>query len=193
LFEGAEAIKFILGAQKKFVISAIQYLTAYKDNESGTANTSYFMMNMVTYLNRIIIIDQSYFLSCLAETQAPLSNYMAHWIKTSDFIVSRESQRINILAMCILLPQLPAQELQKEFSDFCRLSLHHVDQYIYLKLTNSPTLSYSPNTVEKCVFPYGGTQAMKGKNVRFIIQCADKMSQRLDSLRLSDPLVGYDL
>ena len=97
-------------------------------------------MNLVTYLNRIIIIDQAYFLSCLGDVQAPLATFFERWIKISDFIVSRESQRINLIAMCILMPQLPAQDLQKHFSDFCRLSLHHVDQYIYLKLTNSPTL-----------------------------------------------------
>ena len=168
-------------------------MTTYKETDSGTANTSFFLMNLVSYLNRVIIIDQAYFLSCLAEVQAPLSSFVDSWIKMSDFIVSRESQRINILAFCALLPRLSFQDLQKYFSDFCRMSLGQIDHFIYLKLTNSPTLNHSPAQIEKCIFPYGGGQAMKGKNVRFIIQCADKMSQRLDALRLSDPLVGYDL
>lgn len=134
----------MLEAQKKFIISAIQYVSNYKEADSGTANTSFFLMNLVTYLNRVIIIDQAYFLNCLTELQTPLPTFVNSWIKMSDFIVSRESQRINILAFCSLLPQLPVQELQKHFSDFCRLSLGQIDHFVYLKLTNSPTLNHSP-------------------------------------------------
>lgn len=63
-------------------------------------------MNLVTYLNRVIIVDQAYFLSCLAEVQAPVPKFVDTMIRMSDFIVSRESQKINILAFCILLPLL---------------------------------------------------------------------------------------
>lgn len=66
---------------------------------------------------------------------------------------------------------------------------------MYAKLTGSSTRFHSPSQMnsDKCTFPYGGTQALKQKNVRFIIQCADKMSQRMDHLKMSDPLLEQDL
>lgn len=46
---------------------------------------------------------------------------------------------------------------------------------------------------DKCTFPYGGTGALQQKNVRLIIQYAEKMSQRMDLLKKDDPTLQYDL
>ena len=54
---GNEAIRFIFEAQRKFVLQAIQYLIHVKVGDAKTASTSYFFTNLVTYLNRVIVVD----------------------------------------------------------------------------------------------------------------------------------------
>ena len=121
---------------------------------------------------------------------------MAAWFKKMDFITSRESLRINLIAIYTLLPHFTTEMVGKWFSEIGRLTFSQLDNYMYLKLTNSSCRFHSPSKMQKdnCTFPYGGTGLLhNNKNVRLGIQYAEKMSQRLDQLKQQDPLLEYDL
>lgn len=91
-----------------------------------------------------------------------------------DLITSRESLRINLIAIYTLLPTLciVSQDLlPKYFSEVGRLTFAQLDSYMYLKLTNSSCRFHSPSKMnaDKCTFPYGGAGALQQKNVRLRI------------------------
>jgi len=50
-----------------------------------------------------------------------------------DFITSRESLRINLIAIYTILPFLDQQMLSKYFSDVARLTFSQLDDFMYLK------------------------------------------------------------
>ena len=80
-----------------------------------------------------------------------------------EFIASRESLRINFIALYSLLPQYSHEMLAKLFSDIARVTFSQLDQFMYAKMTGSNTRFHSPSQMnsEKCTFPYGGTQTLK--------------------------------
>ena len=112
-----------------------------------------------------------------------------------DFIASRESIRINLIAIYALLPHFTQDMVALHFREIGRLTFQQLDNYMYLKLTNNSCRFHSPSQMnsDKCTFPYGGTGALQQKNVRLIIQYAEKMSQRMDQLKKEDPILEYDL
>lgn len=48
-----------------------------------------------------------------------------------DFITSRESLRINIVAIYTLLPKFPLDAIEKHFVDIGRLTFSDLDNYMY--------------------------------------------------------------
>jgi hypothetical protein len=111
-----------------------------------------------------------------------------------DYITSRESQRINLIAIYTMLPKFSQDLLAKHFGDIGRLTFSELDNYLYLKQTNNVSRFHSPSKMQsECTFPYGGTGALQQKNIRLGIQYSEKMSQRLESLKREDPILTQDL
>jgi hypothetical protein len=78
-----------------------------------------------------------------------------------DFITSRESLRINLIAIYTLLPKLSLDLLQKHFVDIGKHTFSELDSFMYMKLTNNNARFHSPSKMSNdCTFPYGGTGAL---------------------------------
>ena len=121
--------------------------------------------------------------------------FVNSWFSKMDFIASRESTRINLIAIYTLLPHFSLDMIRKHFREIGKLTFPQLENFLYLKLTNNSSRFHSPTQMnnDKCTFPYGGTGALHQKNVRLIIQYAEKMSQRMDQLKKDDPILLYDL
>lgn len=114
-----------------------------------------------------------------------------------ELTTSRESLRINVIAIYVLLPHFQLDLLAKHFTGIGRLTFNQLDTHMYMKLTNSSHGFHSTTkrAEDNCTFPYGGSGALlqKNKNARLGIQYAEKMSQRLDLLKHDDPVLDQDL
>jgi len=71
--------------------------------------------------------------------------FVQAWFKKMDFITSRESLRINLIAIYTLLPHFSAEMLTKWFPEIGRHTFGQLDNYMYLKLTNSSCRFHSPS------------------------------------------------
>ena len=125
-------MQFILEAQKKFACQAIAYLVQSRSEDEGrTAQTSFFYTNLLTYLNRIIAVDRNWFMGLLnvvhQEQGTTFAQFVHAWVSKMDFIASRESLRINQIALYSLLPQFSHEMLVKHFSDVARLTFGQLD------------------------------------------------------------------
>lgn len=196
---GQDAVRFILDAQKKFILLATSYLTQNRVQRTMPTSSSFFT-NLITFIDRVIITDKNWFineiLSVLHRDQnLQFANFVHAWFSKMDFIASRESIRINLIAIYALLPHFTQDMVAVHFREIGRLTFQQLDNYMYLKLTNNSCRFHSPSQMnsDKCTFPYGGTSALQQKNVRLVIQYAEKMSQRMDQLKKEDPILEYDL
>jgi len=125
---GADALRFILQAQKNFTLMATSYLI---DNPAvkNLPGTSSFHTALVTYVNRIIIADSQYFVQ---EILAPIHNnpqqtfslFIPAWTKKMELTTSRESLRINVVAIYVLLPNFSQDLVAKHFTEIGRLTFH---------------------------------------------------------------------
>ena len=96
-----------------------------------------------------------------------------------EMITSRESLRINLIAIYMLIPHFSTEMLSQFFAEVGRHTFSQLDNYMYLKLTNSSCRFHSPSKMSKdnCTFPYGGSGMLQQKNnIRLGIQYAEKMS-----------------
>ena len=126
--------------------------------------SSSFVTSMITYLNRIIIIDKDFFMNEILthlnkEQGMTFQQFVGSWIKKMDMITSRESLRINLIAIYMLIPHFNTDLLALFFGELGRHTFSQLDTYMYLKLTNSSCRFHSPSKVSKdnCTFPYGGS------------------------------------
>ena len=86
-----------------------------------------------------------------------------------DFITSRESLRINLVAIYTMLPSMSLDLVSKFFADIGRLTFTELDNFMYMKLSNNNSRFYSPSKFansDHCTFPYGGPGALQQKNIR---------------------------
>ena len=192
---GQDAVRFILDAQKKFILLATTYLTQNRVQKTMPTSSSFFT-NLITFIDRVIITDKNWFLSEILavmhrDLNLPFEQFVRSWFSKMDFIASRESIRINLIAIYTLLPHFSQDLLARHFREIGRLTFSQLDNFMYLKLTNNSSRFHSPSQMnsDKCTFPYGGTSTLQQKNVRLIIQYAEKMSQRMDQLKKDDPML----
>jgi hypothetical protein len=94
------------------------------------------------------------------------ASFLQAWFKKMDLIFSRESLRINLIAIYTMLPYFPKVSvdlLHKHFGDIGRLTFGQLDSYMFLKLTNNSCRFHSPSKIDydKCTFPYGGAGALQ--------------------------------
>ena len=76
-----------------------------------------------------------------------------------DFITSRESLRINLIAIYYMVPFFSVASMQQFFPEVGRLTFSQLDNFMYLKLTNNSCRFHSPSKLlskDNCTFPYGG-------------------------------------
>ena len=71
--------------------------------------SSSFFTNLITFIDRVIITDKNWFLTeILAVMHRDLNlqfdQFVRSWFSKMDFIASRESIRINLIAIYTLLP-----------------------------------------------------------------------------------------
>jgi len=63
-----------------------------------------------------------------------------------DLITSRESLRLNLIAIYTLLPHFSTEMLGKHFTDIGRHTFNQLDEYMYLKMTNNTAArNWSPS------------------------------------------------
>lgn len=71
-------------------------------------NVSSFMTYLITYINRIIIVNRDFFmneiLQVLFQQGLTFKQFLTQWFKKMDFITSRESLRINLIAIYYMIP-----------------------------------------------------------------------------------------
>lgn len=192
-------MRFILDAQKKFILLATSYLTQNQVHRTLPTSSSFFT-NLITFIDRVIITDKNWFINEILtvlhrDQNLQFAHFVHAWFSKMDFIASRESIRINLIAIYALLPHFTQDMVAVHFREIGRLTFQQLDNYMYLKLTNNSCRFHSPSQMnsDKCTFPYGGTSALQNKNVRLVIQYAEKMSQRMDQLKKEDPILEYDL
>lgn len=106
--QGMDAIKFLLQASKKFILLVTQYLIQ-NSNFKALPNSSSFITFLITYINRIIIVDKQFFMTevlqlLYTEQGLSLQQFFQSWFKKMDFITSRESLRINLIAIYMMIP-----------------------------------------------------------------------------------------
>jgi hypothetical protein len=61
-FQGVDAIKFLLQSSKKFILLITQYMIQ-NTNFKALPSSSNFMTFLITYINRIIIVDKEFFMN----------------------------------------------------------------------------------------------------------------------------------
>jgi hypothetical protein len=130
--------------------------------------SSVFFTNLITFINRIIIANKNWFFENILTTLYNHSgilfvNFIESWISKIDYLVSRESMKINLISLYTVIPHFSHDMLVKYFGEIGRITFGQLDQYMYLKLTNNQSRFHSPSKInnDKCTFPYGGTQALK--------------------------------
>lgn len=137
-------------------------------SQKNLPGTSSFNTSLITYVNRIIIADTAFFvqeiLANLHHTQnLTFAHFVTAWFKKMDLITSRESLRINLIAIYQLLPHFHPDLIAKHFQSIGVLTFNQLDNHMYLKLTNSSARFHSPSKMSKdnCTFPYGGSGALQ--------------------------------
>ena len=71
------------------------------------------------------------------------------------------------MAIYSMLANLPSDLIAKQFTEIGRLTFSHLDNFMYMKITNS-SHSFHSNTKrnDDCTFPYGGSGVLQQKNAR---------------------------
>ena len=65
-----------------------------------------------------------------------------------NHIVSWEAHRLMVLTLLTLLPFLTAETIEQSFSDIARLTLHRLEEDLFLKLSNEKALKIRGNLQE---------------------------------------------
>jgi len=100
---------YTFNCQKNLVATCCLYLVepnVQKPNPSVTA----FYTQMITYLNRMIVVKPNEFLTILSELlavkQISINFWVEEYFRKMEHVVSQEGQRINCLAIYNILPHL---------------------------------------------------------------------------------------
>jgi hypothetical protein len=101
-------VRFILDAQKKFIMLATSYMTQNEVQRTMQHSSSFFT-NLITFIDRVIITDKNWFINEILavlhrEQNLQFAQFVQSWFNKMDFIASRESIRINLIAIYTLLP-----------------------------------------------------------------------------------------
>jgi hypothetical protein len=85
------------------------------------------MTFLITFINRIIIIDKQFFMNEIMQELHTQHGFTMHqffqsWFKKMEFITSRESLRINLIAIYMMIPHFNQALLSQFFSDIGRLT-----------------------------------------------------------------------
>lgn len=177
MIEQSSATQFMLDVCKKFILVATRYLLSFSPLKKMPC-CSLLTTQLITYVNRVIVVNKDWFMQHILQElhneSLTFEVFVSEWFKRMDFITSRESLRINLVAIYTLLPHFSVELLKQYFGEVGKLTFNQLDTFMYLKLTNNNSRFYSPSKIAKdnCVFPYGG-HAGKG---RLNIHYAEKVS-----------------
>lgn len=182
-----EHADFIFGCQRQLVAHTALYVA--EANIAKTQQSSALLITqLLTYLNRMIVVKTSLFMSTLAELlvakNLQLADWVREWIKKMDFLVSQESIRVNCLALYCLLPHMPAELVRALLPQIGSLTFNLLEQNLFLRLTNNKSRFHSPSRMN--VNPVGRSSSMRQRQL-------EKISQRYEELKRSDRLLDIDL
>ena len=114
-------------------------------------NSNVFFQELVTYLNRVMIIKPDDFVQGilqgeLASRGFTLDQFLEAWLIKMEMIVQWEAHRIKTLALLIMLPYMSAELVQKYFGEIGKLLFPRLEHELYHKLTNEKSRgNYSPS------------------------------------------------
>lgn len=111
-----------------------------------------FFSNLLTYINRIIIIKPNEFLQQIINLELrqrgySFEHFVQGWLQKMDMLVSWEATRINVIAVFNLLVHFPAELVRTAFSEIIRTTLPKLEHELYLKLTDSTARIHSPSKI----------------------------------------------
>ena len=114
-------------------------------------NSNVFFQELVTYLNRVMIIKPDDFVQGILQGELgqrgfTLDQFVEAWLIKMEMIVQWEAHRIKTLAVMIILPYLSAELVQKFFAEIGKLLFPRLEHELYYKLTNEKSKgNYSPS------------------------------------------------
>lgn len=102
----------VLRTQQTLISMCLGHLVRAEAVKTVPCSSSYFS-NLLTYLNRVIVVKPVEFIQILQLTLSSqglsLQQFVEEWIKKMDHLVSSEAARINVLAAYNMLPHLPLE------------------------------------------------------------------------------------
>ena len=169
--QGPDVLQFMWQAQKELVMIVSQYIlesTAVK----SVSHSSQFFTQMITYVDRVIVAMPQEFMGdvvsgYLVSNGFSFDRFVNGWITKMDMIASRESHRINNIARYTLLPRFTAEMLQQHLPEIARYTFQRLEDFLYAKLTQSPSLSFSPSKLAEVPSTFGYLKNGNMLKVRF--------------------------
>ena len=157
-------------------------------------NCNAYFQRLVTYLNRILINKPDDFVVGILQTEfvaqgRTFDSFLGAWLSRMDMIVHWEAHRIKTLALCMVLPYLTGEMVQKHFAEIGRLLFTRLEDELYHRLTDGQArVKYSPNRFGVL----NKQEQMRNPNA-LNIKIHEKISQRYEKLKREDWLLDFDL
>ena len=109
-----------------------------------------FHQQLLTYINRMIIIKQQDFIVGVIQTELSQKGYsfedfVKAWLGKMDMVVSWEAHRIKTLAILCMLPHLSSEMIQAHFVDIAKLTFEKLEHELFLRITNNDQRFSSPS------------------------------------------------
>ena len=113
--ESTPNVDATLQQQKSLLIQCCTYLIESRAIVT-LPNSNIFFQQLVTYINRVLIIKPDDFIVGILQTELAqrgytLGQFVEAWLSKMDMIVQWEAHRIKTLALLVMLPHLTAELL----------------------------------------------------------------------------------
>jgi hypothetical protein len=89
--------------------------------------SSVFFTNLITFINRIIIANKNWFFQNILtalynHSGITFQNFVESCLDKIDYLVSRESMKINLISLYTLIPHFSHDMLLKNFEEIGRIT-----------------------------------------------------------------------
>lgn len=153
-----------------------------KNYDSGMQHLSSYFTQLLTLLNRGIIISEAFRDNIFRnQDQETSKEFLNNWFNNMSFLMLNYARRINQLAIIYTLPLLTKDMVTNVFPKISSLLFAAIESDIYIKESKKMEDFYSPEKIEG----YETVSIVKNVNA--------KGSKRLASLRAQDKLIETGL
>lgn len=166
--------------EKAFMITFEEVCS--KNYDSGMQHLSSYFTQLLTLLNRGIIISEAFRNNIFRnENHEKSKEFLNNWFYNMSFLMLNYARRINQLAIIHTLPLLTKEMVTHIFPKMSSLIFSAIESDIYIKESKKMEDFYSPEKIEG----YETVSIVKNVNA--------KGSKRLANLRSEDKLIEMGL